>query len=87
MRINQNTINDVFKSEPKSESELTKRGYKKIDTLFCDKTGWDTDGIALTPNEVLERTQELVNMYGVIHTYIIDEGAFQLYLGAFIKTA
>jgi len=53
-------------------------GFKLVDTLFCDKSGWGS------PSEPALTVHQLVAALEVGKGYaIIEEGQFQCYLGVF----
>ena len=56
--------------------------YERVDTLFCDSSGYGAPGEpALTIDQLMARLGELIDEHGAIRVAIEEEGQFQLYLG------
>ena len=55
--------------------------YERLDSLFCDHSGWGSPGEpALTPEQLRSKLFGLVDKHGVIYTAIESIGQFQLHL-------
>lgn len=63
------------------------KGWKLVDTLFCDSSGWGADDEpALSEKQLVAK---LLELQGSDKTYgygIIEAGQFQLQLGVFERT-
>lgn len=56
--------------------------FKRIDTLFCDSSGFGASNEpALTREQLHVKLGEIINSHGSIYVAIIGTGQFQLYLG------
>lgn len=64
-------------------------GWEEVVRFFCDKTGWDYSGGALTHVQLKERLKrtisEAVKLGRTVGFAIVEEGQFQLYVGAFLR--
>lgn len=60
------------------------KGWKKIENLFCDKSGWGAPGeLALTIRQLQDKMLEY-HRAGKTYGYgMIEEGQFQCYVGVF----
>jgi len=55
---------------------------ERIDTLFCDASGWGSPNEpALTQDQLFERLEEICKEHGKVDVAITEAGQFQLYLG------
>lgn len=55
--------------------------YDRIESLFCDSTGFDNVGPALSVDGLKRRLRKLLNEHGDILCAIEEVGQFQLCLG------
>jgi hypothetical protein len=60
------------------------KGWKKVEELFCDKSGWGAPGeLALTIDQLCNKMLEY-HRAGKTYGYgMIEEGQFQCYVGVF----
>jgi hypothetical protein len=57
-------------------------GHDKLDSVFCDHSGFGTVGEpALTPEQLKLRLKHLLETHGPILLGITEQGEFQLYVG------
>lgn len=86
MKITKNNIDDVRKSKKASVESMAKKGYRMIDELFCDSSGFGAeDELALTYSQLKAKLSEILAENPVIYTKITNAGQFQIYLGIFLK--
>ena len=82
MKITKNTLKKVYKSEQRKKPN----GYKLIDKLFVDSSGFGEKGEgALTTEELEIKLFDFCSEYKNIYTFITGIGQFQIYLGVYIK--
>ena len=92
MKITKDNIQDIFKSKSfptrKRQLNFMYKNYTLQKDLFCDSSGFgQSDELALTQEQLVEKIQELVSEYGTIYAYITDVGQFQVYIGVYTKNA
>jgi len=79
---------DVFKS--KNLADLDLKGYKEIDELFCDSSGFGSVGErALTKDQCRAKMAQIILEHGEVYTGITGIGQFQVYITVYkkVKTA
>ena len=54
-----------------------------VEELFCDTTGMDDMGLALSMSQFIHRAKTLTTEHGPLRWAIIEHGQFQCYVGAF----
>jgi len=75
---------DLFKAKNVQGIDLT--GYKEIDELFCDSSGWGSPGErALTKAQAEKAAQDLIDTHGEIYAGITGVGQFQVYVTIYKK--
>lgn len=62
------------------DCERVDKKRERIDTLFCDSTGLDFHGPALSVDQLKSKLKELVKEHGAIYAAIEEVGQFQLHL-------
>jgi hypothetical protein len=86
MKITINNIDDIKKTKAISQETMELKGYKMIDELFCDSSGFGQDDEpALSVSQTFKKLEEILKTYPIIYTAITGQGQFQIYLGIFIK--
>lgn len=87
MRIYKHNIDDVFKSPIASIETMELKGYKLIDNLFVDNSGFGSpDEPAYTASQFITKLTAILDQEGMVYTTITDQGQFQVYVGVFKKT-
>lgn len=62
--------------------------YERVDSLFCDSSGWGSPGEpALTTDQLKRKLKELFEEHGSILLAIESQGEFQLHLGVWKEKA
>ena len=86
MKITKDNLDDVFKSKPCSVDTMKLKGYRLIDTLFVDSSGFGLESEpALTASEFEREFRKYVDLNGVVYTSLVGVGQFQVYVGIFAK--
>lgn len=86
MKITINNIESVFKSKKCSVESAELKGFILIENLFCDSSGCGAlDEPALTSNQLILKLKEILDDHPEVHTFITDQGQFQVYVGVFKK--
>lgn len=86
MKITINNIDDVFKSKLVSVETMQLKGYKLLEELFVDSSGFGAeDEPAYTIDAFKNRLIEILKDHPVIYTTITNAGQFQVYVGIFLK--
>jgi len=64
------------------EAEAYDERYKRIDSLFCDMSGFGEPGErALTGKQLIAKLTSILEEHGPVYVAIEEVGQFQLYLG------
>ena len=80
------TVEDGFKVRNSAGKKLNEYGFKLIERLFVDSSGFGADyEPALSVRQFQEKIQELLNEHGKIYGVITDEGQFQVYINIYKK--
>lgn len=86
MIINKLNYKNVYKAKKVSVDTMELKGYKLIDELFVDSSGFGSeDEPALTPDNFEKKLLELLNEHGQLNATITGAGQFQVYVGLFKK--
>jgi hypothetical protein len=86
MKITKNTLARVYKSKAMSIETMELKGYKLIDNLFVDSSGFGMPGEpAYTQSGFEKKMTELLDKHGEVYTTITGQGMFQVYVGVFKK--
>ena len=68
------------------ETSLNLKGFKEVENLFCDSSGFGSPGeTALTADQLEKRVGELMAEYKTIYGAITEVGQFQVYITIYIK--
>ena len=87
MILTKNNVDDVYKCKKMSIETGKLKGYKLIENLFVDNSGFGADNEpAHTQSQFEERLDEIISDNGTVYAFITDSGQFQVYIGLFTKT-
>lgn len=86
MKITNETIQNVFKSEMASIETLKLKGYELIKEFFVDNSGFgSSDEPALTPDRFIRELADILKENHSCYSFITNAGQFQVYIGIFKK--
>ncbi len=85
-KITLGNIEEVFKSKLVSVETAEMHGYKLLDELFVDNSGFGReDEPAFTKSKFEIRLREILEVYPTVYTSITRVGQFQVFIGVFLK--
>lgn len=71
---------DIFRSKDMTRLE-TPEGFEEVETLFCDSSGFGRPSEpALTKEQAIRRTEELIEEHGTLYSGLTGIGQFQVYV-------
>lgn len=88
MQITASTTIKVYKCKLATIESMKLRGYKLIEELFVDSSGFGQDNEpALTSFNFERKVIELCKLHGTLTAKITKQGQFQVYVGLFKKVS
>jgi hypothetical protein len=86
MKITLNNLQDVYKAEKCNVETMELRGYKLVEEMFVDSSGFGAENEpALTVNQFDKKVKELIEKEGELQAKMTNCGQFQVYIGFFKK--
>lgn len=86
MKITKENINDIFNAKIQSIENMEMMGYKLIENLFVDNSGFGLDNeLAYTKNQFIKEVEKILEKNKVVYAKITSVGQFQVYVGIFLK--
>jgi hypothetical protein len=80
------TSEDIFKAGKCDVDTMTLKGFRLVEELFCDSSGFGLDTEpALTPHQAITKVNQLIKDNGQLYASITGQGQFQVYVGLFKK--
>lgn len=71
---------DIFRSKDMVGTEVPE-SFEEVETLFCDSSGFgSTTERALTKEQAIRRTEELIDEHGTLYSGLTGIGQFQVYV-------